>query len=103
MTEEERIYNYPLSRARRIIENAFGILANCFRCLLSTLQLSPEKLKHLVFATVVLHNIMRAQYPGLQNGLLDREVHDHCLILGLWRIDAVMQEMVEVRAPTGET
>ena len=89
--------------ARCVVENAFGILANRFRCLLSSLHLSPEKAKHLVSVAVVLHNIMRTRYPGLQNAALDREGDDHGLIPRLWRNGAVMQEMDEVRAPTGET
>ncbi len=38
MSDEQRIFNYKLSHARRIVENAFGILANHFQCLLSPLR-----------------------------------------------------------------
>ncbi|XP_041349545.1 protein ALP1-like [Gigantopelta aegis] len=71
MDHEERIFNYRLSRARRVVENAFGILANCFSCLLTTLRHNPSTVESIVLACVCLHNVMRILYPQEQNGLID--------------------------------
>ena len=50
MTRPEHILNYRLSRARRVVENAFGILANRFQVHLSTMQQQPETAKLIVTA-----------------------------------------------------
>lgn len=56
---KERIFNYRLSRARRVVENAFGIMSAKFRVLRSTMILSPKSAKPIVLATVHLHNFLR--------------------------------------------
>ena len=58
MDKAKRIFNYHLSRARRVVENSFGILANRFRVFLTTIHLSPEKVKDLIMAACCLHNFM---------------------------------------------
>ena len=63
---DERIFNYRLSCTRRVVENAFRILATRFQCLLhATVYKKTESLKSLVLACVMLHNLLRIRYPGV--------------------------------------
>ena len=55
----ERLFNYRLSRARRIVENAFGILASRFRIFRTQIMLQPHKVETAVLAATVLHNFLR--------------------------------------------
>ena len=64
MTREQRVFNYRLSRARRTVENAFGILANRFRVFMTPIALSPEKVETITLASCVLHNYLRTQYTS---------------------------------------
>ncbi|XP_060589881.1 uncharacterized protein LOC132745063 [Ruditapes philippinarum] len=73
MTVEERIFNYRLSRARRVVENAFGILAQRFQILLLTMQHTPDNVRIIVQACICLHNLMRIRYPNMNINQVDRE------------------------------
>lgn len=55
-TRREKVFNYRLSRARRIVENAFGILVSGFRIFESFIALKPEKVDVIVLAACSLHN-----------------------------------------------
>ncbi|CAM4425513.1 unnamed protein product [Leuciscus chuanchicus] len=56
---EKRIFNYCLSRARRISENVFGILSQRFRVFQRTLQVQPSVVDKVVKAACVLCNYLR--------------------------------------------
>lgn len=96
MTRPERIFNYRLSRGRRVVENAFGILANRFQVLLHTMQQQPATVRLIVTTCLILHNLMRIRYPTIHQNLLDREV-DGEIIPGEWRIGLQMRDCVHVK------
>ena len=60
----ERRFNYRLSRARRVVENAFGILANRFRCMHTTMCMDPDRVDLIVMACCILHNMRRTEMVG---------------------------------------
>ena len=43
LDQDQLVFNYRLSLARRVVENQFDIMAKRFRCLLTTLEVQPEK------------------------------------------------------------
>jgi len=45
LTDIRRVFNYRLSRGRRTVECAFGVLANKWHVLHATIQVEPEMTK----------------------------------------------------------
>lgn len=58
LTQEKRIFNYRLSRARRCIENAFGILRQRFGLYGHEIQMKVENVEAAVKATIILRNFL---------------------------------------------
>ncbi|XP_068123187.1 putative nuclease HARBI1 [Hyperolius riggenbachi] len=58
---EKRVFNYRLTRARRMVECTFGIMSNKWRMFHTPLQLSPTNATAVVKAACILHNFVRQE------------------------------------------
>lgn len=83
----QRVFNYRLSRARRVVENAFGILSARFRIFRRPIHLNPDKTKRLTLACCALHNFLLSKTPSTYAPpmLVDRYTSNGVLIPGGWR------------------
>jgi len=64
LTIPQRIFNYRLSRARRIIENAFGILVVKWQILANQICYKVENAESIVMALLCLHNfLIESEFP----------------------------------------
>lgn len=85
-----RIFNYRCSRARRVVENVFGIMSSVFRVFRKPMLLEPEKVSMITMTCVLLHNYLQKSRTSSSmytiSSMFDSEI-DEQLIPGQWRQD----------------
>lgn len=85
----QRIFNYRICRARRVVENVFGIMSAVFRVLRKPVLLEPEKAELIVLTVAHLHNFLRRNAISRNYytppGTFDQETEEGNLIEGNWR------------------
>jgi hypothetical protein len=103
------IFNYRLSRARRVIENTFGILVSRFRIFTRTITCSPSTVDSIIKATVCLHNLIKQKEYSMPDAkkkycppsYCDGQTNDG-IVEGQWRrevgnnFNVVLEEIIKV-------
>ncbi|XP_070380725.1 uncharacterized protein [Dermacentor albipictus] len=84
LSETRKVFNYRLSRARRCVENAFGIFVSRWRCFLGTVSGDVALLTDMVKAAVRLHNFLLSDNAYCPNDYGDRVSGDR-IQEGGWR------------------
>ena len=72
LSESKLVFNYRLSRARRVIENTFGICASRFRVFHRPIIAKVKKVIAITKAVVALHNFLMTVKET------DRISHNYC-------------------------
>ena len=57
LSQQQRRFNYRLSKARVVVEHSYGKLKGRWRCLLKRLDVNVDDVPELVAACCVLHNV----------------------------------------------
>ncbi|KAL4142502.1 hypothetical protein QTP88_004948 [Uroleucon formosanum] len=92
ITDIGRVFNYRLSRARRTVKCAFGVLANKWRVLHTPIQAEPEFTDIITKACCILHNFVRKR-----DGINFEEAETHSLDDIEARGTGTRSEGIEVR------
>ncbi|XP_018372439.1 PREDICTED: uncharacterized protein LOC108767196 [Trachymyrmex cornetzi] len=88
LNADQHVYNYRLSRARRIIENVFGILASQWRIYRKPIIARVNTTMSMIKSTICLHNWLHKDSKNdfyVTSDLLDKETIDGVHIPGSWK------------------
>ncbi|KAL8602548.1 hypothetical protein ACOMHN_062336 [Nucella lapillus] len=75
-TTRERQFNYRLSRARRVVENAFGLLAARWGVFHSKIAVQPDFCTRIVKAACCLHSMLQTVSTPAQLTQLNNQVRE---------------------------
>ena len=86
-SEDKAIFNYRLSRARRVTENTFGILASRWRIFRRPIIAEPNRAIIYTKAAIALHNFLRTTESSsyCPRGFIDSEDGLGNVVPGSWR------------------
>lgn len=106
LSERERVFNYRLSRARRTIENAFGLLRARWRIFKGPIKAHPVTVDSVVKAAVCLHNYLMQVDTSryCPHRFIDSEDGTGAVIPGSWRSQVTADDNLQNirgRAATG--
>ena len=102
LTGERRVYNYRHSRARRISENLFGILANRWRTFFTIINLELKYVENVIFTALILRNML-IKSPNSVNVYRPSSFADTILedgqISGEWRANLIPDSFCSLQVP----
>jgi len=76
LTNQQKVFNYNLSKARIVVENAFGRLKARWRRLTKRNEMNVSNVPHIVTACCVLHNICEIFGDAIPDGWVDATSND---------------------------
>ncbi|XP_077279076.1 uncharacterized protein LOC143906704 [Temnothorax americanus] len=95
ISPEKRVFNYRLSRARRVVENAFGIMTARWRIYHKPMNTSLATTESIVQATVCLHNFMMTRDCYCNNNFADHMDCHGIIANGAWRENISLAGAIE--------
>lgn len=95
LIHDKRIFNYRLSRARRVVENAFGILSSRFRLFKKPIMIDVKNIDVIILACCALHNFLsRKSKNYITQNCVDREDFESATLRGgVWRQEQTLLDV----------